>query len=422
MNSKKRLRLILLADAAVLMIAGYLVYSAVAGRAQGASATVLFQATGIRKIRSSYAGEEQVFTKEQGVWTYAADAAFPLNPAYVEDMEEALLTLTASGEIKNGDPAEYGLAVPAFELSAIAEDGSEFACAVGNENDTADIVYIRTGGSIYTVDIGFSSRFSHTLLEMVQKQPLPDLQPSDVTAISVENGSGAWKLLRDGNGIPAGFSELTWVMDSGVPADAETIKSLLLAVAGMRAESCVAYKPDVETLAEYGLDSPSATIGISYGGADWTAQIGNRTEDGFYCVWLPDNGVICTFEAAVPERILTVTTQDCVNRVVFPVAFENLTVVEVTFGGETKRLDFREYGKAWDFYYALSSMRAEQIADADSAGDADVTVTVYTTDPNVTYVLAFRKYNEDFYSTGLFGYVQLVNKRDVEELLNIPDA
>jgi hypothetical protein len=40
----------------------------------------------------------------------------------------------------------------------------------------------------------------------------------------------------------------------------------------------------------------------------------------------------------------------------------------------------------------------------------------------VTYILAFKKYNDDFYSTSFLGYGQLVNKRDVEELLNILQA
>ena len=98
---------------------------------------------------------------------------------------------------------------------------------------------------------------------------------------------------------------------------------------------------DADTPAEYGLDRSSATNGLSYSAKERNAQIGNRTVDGFYCVWLPDTGVICIFEADVPERILTVTTQECVNRKVFTGALEKLTVVEVTFGGETKRMDFR---------------------------------------------------------------------------------
>jgi len=422
MNRKKLLSLILLTGFAALMIAGYLIYSASSNREKQGEAAILFQTTGITQIKSSFAGEDQVFQMESGVWTYAPDADFPLNPAYIEDMENALLSLTATAEMPNSNPSEYGLANPAFEISAIAGDGSEFTCAVGSENSSADVVYIRVDGSIYTVEIGFSQRFRHTLLEMVQNQPLLDLQPSEATALSIENSSGSCKLVRSSGNMPDGFDRITWILSDGIPVDDEWAKSLIHAITGLRAEKCVAYKPDAAILTECGFDRPAAVIGVSYNNTDWTAQIGNKADDGFYYVYLPDANIICTFEAAVPEQILGITAQDYRNRAVFPVSYENLTYAEVTFGGETKRLEFKAYGKAWDFYYKLSTMRAEQLDDSEPAGNADVTVTVYTTDPNVNYELAFQKFNEDFYRTDLFGYGQLVNKRDMESLLSIVDA
>ena len=39
---------------------------------------------------------------------------------------------------------------------------------------------------------------------MVEKQPLLNLQPSDVTEITLENGNGAWSLKRDPTAIPKG--------------------------------------------------------------------------------------------------------------------------------------------------------------------------------------------------------------------------
>lgn len=421
MNGKKLLSLILLAGFSTLMIAGYLVYKAMSAPTSSESRTILLQASGIQQIKSGYAGEEQIFLKENGVWTYAPDEAFPLNPAYIEDMEDALLSLTATAEMSNGDPAEYGLVIPVFEISVTAENGKTFTCAVGNENKTADVVYLYVDKSIYTVDIDFSRRFSHTLLEMVQKQPLLDLQPSEVSAFSIENSNGLCELTRDTDSAPSGLDRLTWIMNDGTPADDERAKSLLLAIAGMRAEECVAYKPDTATLAGCGFDQPAAVIGVSYNDKNWTAQIGNKTDDGKYYAYLPEVGVISTFEASVPEQILGISAQNCLNRAVFPVSYENLTYAEAKYGGEIQRLNFQEYGKAWDFYYKLSTMRAEQLDDSEPVGNADVTITVYTSNPNVNYVIAFRKLNEDFYRTDMFGYGQLVNKRDIEELLSILD-
>jgi hypothetical protein len=40
----------------------------------------------------------------------------------------------------------------------------------------------------------------------------------------------------------------------------------------------------------------------------------------------------------------------------------------------------------------------------------------------VTYAAAFKKHDDDFYSTDFLGYIQLVNKRDIEGLLSILGA
>ena len=422
MNKRKLLRLLLLAGAAALLIAAYLVWSALSSRTKDTGETVLFQADDIVEIQSSYAGEEQVFIKDQGVWVLKSDAALPLNTAYIGDMEDALSSLVATGKLEGEDLAEYGLAVPSFEVSAKTASGMEFTCAVGNENNTADVVYLRTGGSVYTVDIGFSRRFSHTLLEMVEKQPLLNLQPSDVTEITLENGNGNWSLKRDPTAIPKGYANITWVRNDGAAADAEQAKVLILAVAGMRAEETIAYRPDEATLTRYGFDQPNAIIGIRYGETSWTAQIGGKTEDGLSYAWLPETKLIATFESTVPVELMSLTPQDSLNRQVFPVEFDALTYADVEHNGSSKQVEFSKEGSAWDFYYALSTMRAEQLSATQSAGNADVTITIYTTDPNETYVLSFRKENEDFYSVSVLDSVQLVNKRDVEQLLKIIDA
>ena len=102
--------------------------------------------------------------------------------------------------------------------------------------------------------------------------------------------------------------------------------------------------------------------------------------------------------------------------------FEGLTYADVEVDGTSKRVEFSQEGSAWDFYYALSTMRAEQLAKTQSAGYASVTITIHTTDPNETYVLSFHKENEDFYSVSVLDNIQLVNKRDIEQLLKILDS
>lgn len=422
MRRKKLLTLIITAAAAVLMVAGYLVYSAVSGGVKEPVNIELFSAKSIQEISYSYEGEQLDFLKKDGEWAYAADEDFPLNTAYLRDMEQALTLVEATGEIESGDSVEYGLDHPVCLIKSAGTDGSVFECEMGDDNGTANVVYVRTGGRIYTLDISFSKVFRHTLTEMGKRQELLDIEASQARAFSLENEKGSLKLLQYPDGIPGAFKKLTWAYEDGSPADAEIAKELVSAVAGMRAQECVSYKPDAAALESYGLAKPAVTVGVTYDGGELTAQIGNKNGDGLYYVWLPDSKLVYTFEASVPELLMDTVSGDCVNRQVFPVDYSELKYAEVKAGGVAVRLNFEEYGKAWNFYYALSSMRAEGFADENASGDADVVVTAYKADKNATYVIAFKKYNEDFYSTDFLGYVQLVNKRDVEELLNILQA
>jgi hypothetical protein len=419
---RRLVALIVTAGISVLMIAGYLIYSALANREEEPEKTVLFSAEGISEISIRRPREELTFVRQGGDWVYAPDRDFPLNTAYVGDMEDALVSLIAVGMIDRGDPAVYGLDNPDCRIRAVALDGRVFECEVGSVNETADIVYIRTGGTIYMVGSGFARRFSHTLLAMAELGRLLEIEASQVNSVALENANGRFELVHYPDGLPGGFDKLTWAFTDASPADAQNARELVTAVIGMRPAVSVAYKPDEETLAAYGLDAPAAKVEITYGGGSLTVHVGSQGEDGQYYAWLPDRKVVYAFEPQTPELLTDIGAEDYVNRQVFPVEYSRLTYATVEHGGAKVRLDFKEYGKAWDFYYALTSLRAEGIAEGQPAGDADVRITAYSEDPQVTYAAAFKKHDDDFYSTDFLGYIQLVNKRDIEGLLSILGA
>ncbi|NLT98869.1 MAG: DUF4340 domain-containing protein [Christensenellaceae bacterium] len=422
MKRRRLVALVVTAGISVLMIAGYLIYTALAAKEEEPQQTVLFSAEGISEISIMRSEEELTFVRQGGDWVYAPDRDFPLNTAYVGDMEDALASLTAVGMIDKGDPAVYGLSTPACRIRAVALDGRVFECEVGSVNETADIVYIRTGGAIYMVSSGFARRFSHTLLAMAERGKLLEIEASQVKSVALENANGRFELVQHPDGLPGGFDKLTWAFADASPADAQKAKELVTAVTGMRPTVCVAYKPDEQTMAACGLDAPAATAVISYGGGSLTVHVGSQSEDGQYYAWLPDRKVVYAFDPQTPELLADTDAGDYMNRQVFPVGYSRLTYATVEHGGDSVRLDFKEYGKAWDFYYALTSLRAEGIAHEQPAGDADVRITAYTEDPQVTYTVVFRKYDDDFYSTDFLGYIQLVNKRDIQGLLSILGA
>jgi ABC-type glutathione transport system ATPase component len=92
---------------------------------------------------------------------------------------------------------------------------------------------------------------------------------------------------------------------------------------------------------------------------------------------------------------------------VFPVAFDGLIDADVEFGGASQRVDFSKWAAHWDFYYALSIDAGGNSSPRRSHRNADVTITVHTTDPNETYVLSFQKVQRRFYFVRVLDSIQL---------------
>jgi hypothetical protein len=418
---KRMLTLVFVAGAAVLMIAGYFIYKAVSAPQDKTSEIELFEATGISKISYVYQGEELSFVKQDGAWSYESDGSFPLNTAYLRDMENALLSVTASQTLGGGSLEEFGLADPSCVISAVADDGREFQCELGNDNDTVNIVYVRFGGNIYVLSDDFSRRFRHSLLEMASRDKLLSIKVSEVTAFSMENANGFFALTQYPDGAPGAYSkQLTWAFSDGSYGDTESMKQLVNTIADMRPVKCLSYLPDEKALEAFGLSKPACVAEVKYSGGDTIVQIGQKNEDGQYSVYLPNSKLIYTFEPDVPEALIQYKQADCMNRYVFLMDYSEITSVQIDGEGVSKRIDFTDRDTAWDFYYALSTMRAEDFADEALPTSGDIVLTVNTDDPKTTYTLSFSKYDENFYSVCFMdSMIKLVNKRNVENLLSV---
>ena len=419
---KKRIRtLIFIGAAAVLMIAGYFIYKAASAPVKEAGEMVLFEATGIAEISYEYEGETLSFVKEDGAWVYQPDKGYPLNAAYLRDMENALLSVTAAQKLEGGSPEEFGLADPSCVITAVAEDGKEFRCELGSDNDTVNIVYARVDGGVYAISDDFSRMFRHTLLEMASKDKLLGAEASEVTAFSLENGNGAFSLKQYPDGVPGAYSKnLTWAFSDGAYGDSEEMKKLVRTVADMQPAKCVSYKPDDSAFELYGLKEPACTVNIEYNGGALTVLIGRKDEDGRYAVSLPDKNVVYAVDSEAPDALLGYRQQDCLNRYVFLLDYSEIASVKVESGTVSQIIDFADRDAAWDFYYALSNMRAEGFADEALSDDGDIVLTVNMGDTGTVYTLRFARYDENFYSVSFMDdNIKLVNKRDVQRFVTL---
>ncbi len=414
MNKKRVWALVAVACAAVLMIAGYLAVTALTKEPEQKE-EVIFSAGSIEEIGLTYKGDEMRFKKSGGQWVYADDEAYPLNTAYLRDMSDALLSVVSAGRIESENLTEYGLDKPDCKLTAVTGEGTVFSCALGNKNETANVVYVLYEDEIYTVEQGFSTKFRHTLIEMAAKQQLIDIQPSEAESLLVENSEGTAKFEKTDKGSLPG--SLQWEVN-GIPADTASISSLIRQMASLKAEECLCYMPDEMTLERYGLKEYAAKAELAYGARSVSAVIGADISDERVAVYLPNNNLICAYSKQDIEPFLRASAEECRNKMLFPAEFSLLEGARIELEGSSKSFDFADIEDSWDFYYKLSTIQADAFADAmPEVSEKTVRITVSMRSGD--YVIELVKYDEEFYAADHFGYVQLINKRDVEQLLSI---
>ena len=92
------------------------------------------EAEDITQLSWSYGGQTQSFAYDpEDGWSYPADSAFPLDPALLDSMADALSQLTAYRAIEGAeDLSQYGLEEPQASV-AVALGETEYVLAIGDE-------------------------------------------------------------------------------------------------------------------------------------------------------------------------------------------------------------------------------------------------------------------------------------------------
>ena len=119
------------------------------------------------------------FVKTDGVWAKADEATFPVDQDALNALAEDLLDLTATRKLEDvTSPADYGLAEPAFTVTATWSDGTSTDYAMGDETPFSDGYYLQLSDQsdvIYTIATSLSSTFADTLTDLAQKETLPEV-------------------------------------------------------------------------------------------------------------------------------------------------------------------------------------------------------------------------------------------------------
>ncbi len=403
--SKKAILLICCAAAVALLAGGYFAIKALTAE-KPSEPEILFETESLKELKYTYNGEELGFIKTDEGWSYAGDVDFPLNTAYLRDMENAIRRVEASAKI-NGDAAKYGLDAPVVTIQAKSAD-SDFVCALGDKNDTSDVVYMSFAGGIYAVDDGLINIFSHGLKEMAVRTAVTDVQPSQVQKAVFTNGTGVMELLqKDG----------AWTI-AGESADLDTVKELISAVAGMSYESCVSYKPEEDEIERLIPRETAVKAELTFDGEIASFLMGGRNDEKY--VYIEGMDIIYAVKPDVPDRISGLSVDQLYDRCVFSEDFNDFDSIHLTVNGVSTEVAVTgTEGALWDFYYALRRARAEGFADT-LPDSIPAFSAVFMWKGSDVRQLIFAEYDENYYAAYGYGIrIQLVGKRDAEELIRL---
>lgn len=308
-------------------------------------------------------GEEQetlhfVKTGEEEQWQADGDETFPVEQDSVEKLAEALIALEADRKLENVEnPGDYGLAEPAFSLTAAWSDGTETVYAMGDETPFGDGYYLSLSGeegTVYTVEDSLESAFSGTLLSFAQKEELPAVE--NVTRLTVGD-----TLDMEGTAETAEGEEkasLRWVWKAtGEKLDGDEAEALIDEAKNLSWTELKAVSTDEEALSGYGLTEEKAVAITLYDGetAVWKLLTGAAADEGGRYVRLPDSAMVYTAEV---DALLEADIGSLYDPALTDLTAEDVSTISVKAGEQV-----------WEFA-AASAEEAEETEEtvvADSA-------------------------------------------------------
>lgn len=353
-----------------------------------------FDEDSITKLQWTYEGETLCFDSDGSVWTYDADEDFPLDQAYMSAMTGAVSEVTATKVIEGADDlSEYGLDEPVCSV-AVTASGETTTIDIGDETSLDGLRYVSVGdGNVYLVSSDLLTNFSYGLYDLVDMEALPDM--SELVSISVERPSGSLlieKLEDSGLALTDRYEYFARNGEDGYTVlSNELAYSFIYQVTGLTWDSCVDYKAELKTLQDYGLDSPSATVTISYiettevetnetdedGNAvtetrteekSLTLEFGSYSGDDCYCR-IADSGMVYLVDGSICDSLLYTSVDELLPENIILLDWDGMTGFDIELGGESYEfgMEYSEDDNAYLYTLDGENFALDEVLDSIEA-------------------------------------------------------
>ena len=273
------------------------------------------------------AGDTTTIRKSGEEWSIVAPVSAPADDAEVSGITMNLASLEEQRLIEENatDLAQFGLDKPRIEI-AFTTGGQEQRLLIGSRTPTGADLYAKTGASprVFLIASYLDSTFNRATFDLRDKTALNfDRETAD--SMEIAAAGQTLRFTKTGDG---------WQM-AQPPAprsDAAAIEGLLTRLDGLQMKAIAAAAP--EDLAQYGLDTPAATVRLGSGSSQAVLQIGSSAEEGTLYARDAARPEVFTIEASLLDE-LKKDADEYRQKDLFDARSFNTTRLEITRAGVT---------------------------------------------------------------------------------------
>lgn len=363
-------------------------------------------------------------THDGGAWQRTDDPAFPMDQNKTQAMADDLLALTATRKIEDvTSHADYGLAEPAFTVTARWKDGTETTYAMGDDTPFADGYYLLLSGQntvIYTIEDDLSDIFDTTMNALAVLETIPAAE--NVTRLTV--GESLDLTLAEAS-LTINPDQL-WYAAEGYPVDGA--EDLVETARDIAWDGLVTASASDEELTAWGLDDAATAVTL-YDGENAVVSIllGNTDDDGNYYARMPESAMVYTVAAADVSDLLTVAAEDMRSATILSLPYEQVQTAALTAGSAVYTLEHADVATdtdledeaedpGEDLWSLVLGLTAAGEPEAAVPGDAVLTIEVSSVS-GMEATLAIAEYDADNYQLTMDGRTVLVSADAVDKLV-----
>ena len=316
----------------------------------------------VQSLAWTYGETTLSFTRDsEGGWRYDADAAFPVDPAAMEQLLAPFAPFSAAFVIEEAqDEGQYGLDDPACSITIAAQEKA-WDIRLGDTSAVDGQRYVSFGdGRVYLAASDPLEPYGVTLQALILHDTVPAM--TQVTRLAF-SGSENWEAFRQEDNAAYTYcaDDVYFTRQNGevLPLDTARVEDYLSGLAALNLTSYVTYNATEEELEQYGLDGPELTVTVEYTGADadgeegsgtFTLHLGrdpeelaraeaageeNEAETIPAYVRVGDSPIVYAITALEYSSLTAASYDGLRHREVLTASFDDVTALDVTLEGET---------------------------------------------------------------------------------------